>query len=80
MTLGQEMWTADKTPAQTGLLLSTVNEMSDWSKDNINAQPITIVGIDLPALEWLLRGHPSLNRQCVGRIRFASFGNHDGSE
>ncbi len=57
VTLGQEMWTADKTPAQADLLLMTANEMSDWSKDNINAQPITIIGIDSPALEWLLRGH-----------------------
>ena len=57
VTLGQEMWTADKTPAQAALLLSTTNDLSDWSKDNINAQPITIIGIDSPALEWLLRGH-----------------------
>ncbi|MFZ1042064.1 MAG: hypothetical protein WCA79_19735 [Anaerolineales bacterium] len=57
VTLGQEMWTADKTPAQADLLLSTANQMSDWSKDNINAQPISIIGIDSPALEWLLRGH-----------------------
>jgi len=53
----QEMWTADKTPAQANLLLTVANEMSDWSNDNINAQPITIVGVDSPALEWLLRGH-----------------------
>jgi hypothetical protein len=57
VTLGQEMWTADKTPAQADLLFMTANEMSDWSKDNINAQPITIIGVDSPALEWLLRGH-----------------------
>jgi len=57
VTQGQEMWTADKTPAQADLLLMTANEMSDWSKDNINAQPITIIGLDSPALEWLLRGH-----------------------
>jgi hypothetical protein len=57
VTLGQEMWAADKTPAQTDLLLMTANEMSDWSKDNIHAQPITIIGVDSPALEWLLRGH-----------------------
>jgi hypothetical protein len=57
VTLGQEMWTADQTPAQADLLLRVANEMSDWSKDNISAQPITIVGIDSPALEWLLRGH-----------------------
>lgn len=57
VTVGQEMWTADKTPAQADLLLTVTNEMSDWSMDNINAQPITIVGVDSPALEWLLRGH-----------------------
>ena len=57
VTLGQEMWTADQTPAQADLLLRVANEMSDWSKDNINAQPVTIVGVDSPALEWLLRGH-----------------------
>ena len=57
VTLGQEMWTADQTPAQADLLLKVANEMSDWSKDNINTQPVTIVGVDSPALEWLLRGH-----------------------
>ena len=54
---GQEMWTADKTPAQADLLLTVANEMSDWSNININAQPVTIIGINSPALEWLLRGH-----------------------
>jgi len=54
---GQEMWTADKTPAQADLLLGVTNEMSDWSDTHINAQPVTVVGIDSPALEWLLRGH-----------------------
>ncbi|HEY9151871.1 MAG TPA: hypothetical protein VIN60_03225 [Anaerolineales bacterium] len=57
VALGQEMWTADRTPAQADLLLKVANEMSDWSNNNINSQPVTIVGIDSPALEWLLRGH-----------------------
>lgn len=52
-----EMWGSDRDLAQSDLLLMTVNQMSDWSKDNINAQPVTIVGVDSPALEWLLRGH-----------------------
>jgi hypothetical protein len=51
------MWTTDRTPAQADLLLSVANEMSDWSNTNINAQPVTIIGINSPALEWLLRGH-----------------------
>jgi hypothetical protein len=57
VAIGQEMWAADKTPAQADLLLNVANEISDWSKDNINAQPVTIAGVDSPALEWLLRGH-----------------------
>ena len=65
-TLGQEMWTADRTPAQADLLLTVTNEMSDWSMDNINAQPITILGIDSPALEWLLRGHQISSVSALG--------------
>jgi hypothetical protein len=57
MTPGVEMWDPGARPAQADLLLTTVNQMSDWSDNNINSQPVTIVGIDSPALEWLLRGH-----------------------
>lgn len=52
---GAELWSAGSAPAQADLLLTTVNQMSDWSRNNINAQPVTIAGIDSPALEWLLR-------------------------
>jgi len=54
---GVELWNAGTLPAESDLLLMTVNQMSDWSRTNINAQPVTIVGIDSPALEWLLHGH-----------------------
>jgi hypothetical protein len=57
VTRGAEMWTSDSTPGQADLLLLTASQMSDWSNDNINSQPVTIVGIQSPALEWLLRGH-----------------------
>jgi len=39
------------------LLLTTVDQMSDWSFDNINSQPVTIAGINSPALVWLLHDH-----------------------
>jgi len=55
---GAELWSAGSSPAESDLLLMTVNQMSDWSETNVNAQPVTIAGIDSPALEWLLRGHP----------------------
>jgi len=52
-----EMWSPDRGIPQSGLLLTTVNQMSDWSNNNINSQPVTITGINSPALEWLLHDH-----------------------
>lgn len=52
-----EMWNPGRTVAQSDLLLTTVNQMSDWSDKNINSQSVTIDGINSPALQWLLRGH-----------------------
>lgn len=54
---GVELWNAGTPPAESDLLLMTVDQMSDWSKTNVNAQPVTIAGIDSPALEWLLHEH-----------------------
>ncbi|MBI1792585.1 MAG: hypothetical protein HYR70_00150 [Chloroflexi bacterium] len=54
---GSEFWSSGALPAEEYLLLTTVDQVSDWSKTNVNAQPITIVGIKSPALEWLLRKH-----------------------
>jgi hypothetical protein len=52
-----EIWTPDRGLPQAGLLLTTVDQMSDWSFDNINSQPVTIAGINSPALVWLLHDH-----------------------
>ncbi len=52
-----EMWAPDKGLPQSDLLLTTVDQMSDWSNNNINSQPVTIAGINSPALEWLLHEH-----------------------
>ncbi len=49
-----EMWSPDRAIPQAGLLLTTVDQMSDWSNNNINSQPVTIAGINSPALVWLL--------------------------
>ena len=50
-----DMWRPGGTLPESDLLLTTVQNMSDWSDLNVNAQPITIAGITSPALEWLLR-------------------------
>jgi hypothetical protein len=52
---GVEMWRPGGTLPQADLLLRSVQAMSDWSDYDVNAQPITIAGIDSPGLRWLLR-------------------------
>ncbi len=52
-----EMWQSGSDFPEADLLLTTVDQLSDWSLTNINAQPVTIAGIESPAMQWLLRGH-----------------------
>jgi hypothetical protein len=52
-----DMWRPGSNLPESDLLLKTVNDMSDWSDKNIDSQPVTMTGIDSPAMEWLLRGH-----------------------
>lgn len=54
---GVELWKPDLPPVEAKLLASTVNDMSDLSLGHAQAQPITIMGVDSPALEWVLRYH-----------------------
>jgi len=55
---GVELWSPDSTPAQARLLLATVDDVSEFSLGHIDAQPVTIMDIDSPALEWSLRDRP----------------------
>jgi len=57
-TNGWELWWPDTRPdpTQADLLLMTVNEQSEWSTGDDMAQDVTLLDIDSPALEWLLRG------------------------
>jgi hypothetical protein len=42
---------------EANLLLATVDDLSDWSRGHAQAQPVTIMGVNSPALEWALRDH-----------------------
>jgi hypothetical protein len=53
---GWELWWSGERPAQADLLLKTVNEQSEWSTGDTMSQDVTLLDIDSPALEWLLRG------------------------
>jgi hypothetical protein len=54
---GVELWSPDPKPLHADLLLASVNDISEFSLGHINSQPVTIMGINSPALEWVLRNH-----------------------
>jgi hypothetical protein len=54
---GWELWKSDGPPVEAELLRSTMDEVSDLSLGHAQAQPVTVMGIDSPALEWVLRYH-----------------------
>jgi hypothetical protein len=54
---GVELWTPDPKPLHADLLLASVNDISEFSLGHVDSQPVIIVGIDSPALEWVLRDH-----------------------
>ena len=52
---GVELWSPDPKPLHENLLITSVNDISEFSLGHIYSQPVTILGIDSPALEWALR-------------------------
>src|SRR5688500_4822479 len=54
---GVELWTPTPKPLHADLLLASVDDISEFSLGHINSQPVTIMAIDSPALEWVLNAH-----------------------
>ena len=54
---GVELWATDQKPVQADLLLASVDDISEFSLGHDQSQPVIIMGISSPALEWLLRDH-----------------------
>ena len=52
---GVELWRSNQPPVQADLLLATVNDISEFSVGHAQSQPVTVMGIDSPALYWVLR-------------------------
>jgi hypothetical protein len=52
---GLELWSPDPPPTQADLLRASVDDVSEFSLGHPQAQPVTIMGIDSPALEWILQ-------------------------
>jgi len=55
---GLEFWTPEPPPAQPDLLLISVDDVSEFSVGHAKSQPVTVMGINSPALEWVLRDRP----------------------
>jgi hypothetical protein len=55
---GVELWSADPKPLQADLLLASIRDVSEFSLGHALSQPVTLAGIDSPALEWILRDRP----------------------
>ncbi|HQU35395.1 MAG TPA: hypothetical protein PLR65_02300 [Anaerolineales bacterium] len=54
---GFELWMTDSKPVQADLLLASVKDISEFSLGHDQSQPVLVVGIDSPALAWVLRNH-----------------------
>jgi hypothetical protein len=54
---GLELWTPDPAPSQADLLGASVNDISEFSLGHDKSQPVAIMGVNSPALEWILRNH-----------------------
>jgi hypothetical protein len=54
---GVELWISDYRIAQADWLITTVEDVSEFSLGHAYSQPVTILGISSPALEWTLRDH-----------------------
>jgi hypothetical protein len=52
---GVELWRSDSPPTQADLLGKTLDDVSEFSVGEDDSQPVTVMGVDSPALEWVLR-------------------------
>jgi hypothetical protein len=55
---GVELWASGPRMAQARLLVSSVADLSDWSVGDVHSQPVTLVDLDWPSLQWQLRQSP----------------------
>ncbi len=52
---GVELWKPDQPPIQADLLIASISDVSRFSRGHALSQPVTVMGIRSPALEWALR-------------------------
>jgi hypothetical protein len=52
-----EFWNESAYPTHADLLAATVDQLSEWETGSATSLPVTISGVDSPALLWVLRRH-----------------------
>jgi hypothetical protein len=52
-----ELWDSSPRIAQADLLSLTADQTSEWATGQVDALPVTVFGVDSPALLWSLRNH-----------------------
>jgi hypothetical protein len=52
---GVELWSSEPAPIQADLLVTSVDDVSEFSLGHDTSQPVVVMGIDSPALDWALR-------------------------
>jgi hypothetical protein len=52
-----ELWDAGTYPVHADLIASTVDDLSEWETGSRTDLPVTISGVDSPALLWVLHHH-----------------------
>ena len=54
---GVELWSQTQPPVQEELLMQSVNDISLFSVGHIESQPVALMGLNSPSLEWALRNY-----------------------
>ena len=54
---GIELWKPDQPPIHAELLMSSVKDMSLISRGHVQSQPVIVMSLNSPSLEWALRDH-----------------------
>jgi len=54
---GVDLWLADVPVHQAELLSQTADQVSEWATGHADDLPVTVFGVDSPALLWALRNH-----------------------
>lgn len=68
-----ELWRLPNVPLQAQLVRDAISELSDIGAGNKHTATVALVGVDSPALEWLLRENPLQNASILDETTAPDF-------